>query len=132
MAAHLSQVDVVIDVAQVLGHLGVDARLARQSAAALAPIAHDAFLHEAAGSVTQQGASVIPLQKQNIHAHVSRLSGPLRNTYFQLSCLQLKRCIPHSSRFEEVNMCQPPEADQPQKHNTYLNANSSLWYLKIL
>lgn len=52
MTAHLSQMDVVIDVAQVLGYLSVDARLARQSTAALAPIAHDAHLHEAAVSVT--------------------------------------------------------------------------------
>lgn len=75
--------DVVIDVAQVLGHPGVDARLARQSAAALAPIAHDAHLHVAAVSVTHQRASVIPLQKHKRLA--SRLSDPLRNTYFQLS-----------------------------------------------
>lgn len=61
--------DVVIDVAQVLGHLGVDTRLAWQSAAALAPIAHDAHLHEAAVSATQQRASVIPLQKHKTYMH---------------------------------------------------------------
>lgn len=128
----LSRIDVAIDVAQVLGHLGVDARLARQSTAALASIAHDAHLHEAVVSVTKQRASVIPLQKHKtyIHAHVSN---PLRNAYFQFSYLQLKTCFPHYSRFEEVNMCQLLEADQPQKHVTlYFEATSSFWYLKIL
>lgn len=54
--------DVVIDVLQVPGHLGEDARLVGQSAAAVAPIAHDAHLHEATGSPTQQRTTVIPLK----------------------------------------------------------------------
>lgn len=57
----ISLVDVVVDVAQVLGHLGVDARLVRLSAAAAAPVAHDAHLHEAAVAVAQQGTPVVPL-----------------------------------------------------------------------
>lgn len=62
--------DVVIDVLQVLGHLGEDARLVGQSAAAMAPIAHDAHLHEATASPTQQRTTVIPLKhKTCVHAH---------------------------------------------------------------
>lgn len=76
MTAHLSQIDVVIDVAQVLGHLGVDADLT--------PIAHDAYLHDATVSVTHQRTTVIPLRKHKTRALVSSLSGPIKDTCFQL------------------------------------------------
>lgn len=66
MAAHLSLVDVVVDVGQVLGHLGVDAGPAGLSAAAPASVAHDAHLHEAAACGAQQGATVVPLRTQHI------------------------------------------------------------------
>lgn len=73
-AAQLSLMDVVTDVLEVLGHLGEDARLVGQSAAAVAPVAHDAHLHEATASPTQQRTTVIPLKHETrirTHTHTS-------------------------------------------------------------
>lgn len=90
-AAQLSLMDVVVDVLQVLGHLNEDARLVGQSAGAVAPIAHDAHLHEATASPTQQRTTVIPLKhKACIHAH-TLLKHSIRST-------KERFCIPHFSQ----------------------------------
>lgn len=108
-AAQLSLTDVAVDVVQVLGHLGEDARPAGQSAAAVAPVAHDAHLHEAAASTTQQGPAVIPLERKSAHAHTHTPEagplGPLRNaSAFHISpgrrtlrCVNFQKQISHES-----------------------------------
>lgn len=92
-AAQPSLMDVAIDVVQVLGHLGEDARLAGQSAAAMAPIAHDAHLHEATASMTQQRTTVVPL-KHKTSMHTRSLSESVRST---TECV----CIPHFSNLQK-------------------------------
>lgn len=106
-AGQLSLVDVAVDVVQVLGHLGEDARPVGQSAAAVAPIAHDAHLHEATVCLTQQRTTVIPL-KHKACTHPRCQSKSVWSTKESF-------CVPHFSRYEDFNMCQLPKADQPRK-----------------
>lgn len=106
-AGQLSLVDVAVDVVQVLGHLGEDARLVGQSAAAVAPVAHDAHLHEATVCLTQQRTTVIPL-KHKACTHPRCQSQSVWSTKESF-------CVLHFSRYEDFNMCQLPEADQPRR-----------------
>lgn len=63
----LSVVDVVIDEAQILGHLDIDTRAAWQSTT---PITHNSHLHIAIGSITHQWATIISLwSTKNRHTH---------------------------------------------------------------
>lgn len=59
----LALVDVAVDEVQVLGHLGVHARVTRESTTETTPVTHDAHLDEATGSMAHQRPAIIPLYK---------------------------------------------------------------------
>lgn len=59
--------DVVVDEAKILGHLGVDARAIWESTTIGTPVTHDAHLRKATGCTTHQWATVIPLWKHKKH-----------------------------------------------------------------